>query len=159
MSFWHNPRYSELESQIGFGDSLRGFPAKRFPWEVHKVSLRDDQQDIWNLSVFCQHVETQEFSKMVKANMALEASCIVGGDSLRQMGIQNSRLLELDISNWNYISEKSTINIQCLLDKIEENSILISKKFFEKIRTKYTLEKKKDLISLQIRNCKISRFS
>ena len=75
------------------------------------------------------------------------------------MGIGFERLFELDLIGWNILSESYALQLSCLIDKIEEKSSDFYKIFFNKIKEKYTLEKKKKIITSHIKNCKISNFS
>ncbi len=159
MTFWHNQKYETLEKTSAGGDFFRGIPAKNFPWLLKEITWSDEENDSWKIKIMCLSVEGNELSQKVKAQISLEASCSVSPENLNKMGIESQRLFNLDLTGWNHLSEKCLLPVTCLIDKIEEKSSEFSKTFFKKIKEKYTHQKKKEIISFKIRNCKVSNFS
>lgn len=159
MTFWHNQKYEDLEKSTIHGDFIRGLPAKKFPWLLKSISCADSDNDSWQIKVLCTAIEGNELSQKIKAKIRLEAQCFVSQENLEKMGIEFQRLFALDLKNWNILTEKYTLELTCLIDKIEEKSSEFYKIFFKKIKEKYTHARKKELINRNIRNCKISNFS
>lgn len=159
MTFWHNQKYESLEKSTINGDFMRGIPPKNFPWLLKSISCEDLDHDLWQIKVLCINIEGNELSQKVKAKISLEAHCSISEKNLKKMGIGFQRLFDLNLSGWNTLSEKYTLDLTCLFDKIEEKSSEFYKIFFHKIKAKYTLTNKKELITSQIQKCRVSNFS
>ena len=159
MTFWHNQKYESLEKSTINGDFMRGIPAKNFPWLLKSIQCEDLDHDIWQIKVLCLNIEGNELTHKVKAKISLEAHCSISESSLKKMGIGFQRLFDLNLAGWNVLTEKYTLDLTCLIDKIEEKSADFYKIFFNKIQAKYTLQNKKEIVTSNIRNCRVSNFS
>lgn len=159
MTFWHNQKYESLEKSTLNGDLMRALPAKSFPWLLQHVTCQDTDGDQWQIKVSCLSIEGSELSQKIKAKISLEANCAVTTENLKKMNVDIQRLIELNLFGWNNLSEKYTLEITCLIDKIEEKTSEFYKVFFKKIQEKYPTKKKKEIITANIRNCRISNFS
>lgn len=89
----------------------------------------------------------------------MEAHCIIAKENLKKMGIEFERLFSLGLNGWNILTEKYALELICEIDKIEEKSSDFYKVFFNKIKEKNTLAKKKFIVTTNIQNCKVSNFS
>jgi len=159
MTFWHNQKYEDLEKTTINGDFLRGMPAKNFPWILKSIDCVDFDNDVWQIKILCTGIESSEFSQKVKAKISLEGQCKISEENLKKMGIEFQRLFGLDLRDWNKLTEKYEFVFPVLIDKLEEKSSEFYKIFFTKIREKYRLEKKKEIVNSKIKNCRVSNFA
>lgn len=159
MTFWHNHKYEDLERSTINGDFLRGMPAKNFPWLLKNVTCTDNDHDKWQIKVLCLSIEGNELSQKIKAKISMEAHCLISKQTLQKIGIEYQRLFDLNLHGWNELTDKYILEVSCLIDKIQDKCNDFYKIFFQKIQEKYTLEKKKTVVTLQIKNGRISNFS
>jgi hypothetical protein len=159
MSFWQNEKYEHVNKLSQKGDFIRGLPAQQFPWLLLKSTLADHRGDVWRLQILCLGIEGNDLSLKVTAQIQLEAYCQLSQESMQQLGIECDRLLSLNLFGWNEFLEKTTLSIQCPLEKLEGKAKEIQKLFFKKINEKYSIEFKKNILLKNIKECKISNFS
>jgi hypothetical protein len=159
MGLWHNQKYENLEKSVLKGDLMRGVPAKNFPWTLKNILQQDLQGSTWEIKTLCLGIETFELSQKVNAKISLEGRCQLTEENLQNIGIEYQRLFDLNLHGWNQLKENTILQFNCPMEKIEEKSEEFSKIFFQKIKKKYTSEKKKEIILWNIKNCKISNFS